>query len=99
MLQITEGLYAGDFVPLPPGRYTFGRYPDVCNLVFPMAYNVVSRVQCMLVVDAVNNIFITNESSQGTTVDDRKLRGEESVLARVGSEITFGREKMIIAYK
>ena len=99
VLQITEGLYAGDVVPLPPGRYTFGRYPDVCNLVFPMAYNVVSRVQCMLVVDAVNNIFITNESSQGTTVDDRKLRGEESVLARVGSEITFGREKMIIAYK
>lgn len=99
VLQITEGLYAGDFVPLPPGRYTFGRYPDVCNLVFPMAYNVVSRVQCMLVVDAVNNIFITNQSSQGTTVDDRKLRGEESVLARVGSEIAFGREKMIIAYK
>ena len=99
VLQITEGLFAGDLVPIPAGRYTFGRYPDVCNLVFPMAYNVVSRVQCVLVVDAVNNIFITNQSSQGTTVDNRKLRGEESVQARVGSEITFGREKMIITYK
>ena len=64
-----------------------------------MAYNVVSRVQCVLVVDAVNNIFITNQSSQGTTVDNRKLRGEESVRAQVGSEIAFGREKMIITYK
>ena len=99
VLQITEGLFAGDFVPIPSGRYTFGRYPDVCNLVFPMAYNVVSRVQCVLVVDAVNNIFITNQSSQGTTVDNRKLRGEESVRAQVGSEIAFGREKMIITYK
>ena len=99
VLQITEGLFAGDLVPIPSGRYTFGRYPDVCNLVFPMAYNVVSRVQCVLVVDAVNNIFVTNRSSQGTTVDNRKLRGEESVQARVGSEIAFGREKMIITYK
>ena len=99
VLKITEGLFAGDLVPIPSGIYTFGRYPDICNLVFPMGYNVVSRVQCVLVVDDINNIFVTNQSSQGTTVDNRKLRGEESVQARVGSVIAFGREKMIITYK
>lgn len=99
VLKITEGLFAGSTIPIQPGRYIFGRYPDICNLVYPMNYNVVSRVQCVLIVDDANQIFITDKSSHGTTVDNRRLGPEESMQAKIGSSIAFGKEKMTICYE
>ena len=99
LLKITDGLYAGGIISIPPGRYTLGRYPDICNLVYPMTYNIVSRIQCVLVVDDAKHIFITDKSSHGTTVDNRRLGPEESAQAKVGSVIAFGKEKMTICYE
>lgn len=97
-LVVTDGLYKGSTIPLSSGRYVFGRNPELCNLVFPLAYNVVSKVHLEIVVDAANNIFITDQSRFGTWVDNRKLNPGEVMKAAAGATIAFGREQMVITY-
>ena len=95
-LMVTEGFYQGSVIPLNPGEYVFGRNPEVCNLVFPMSYNVVSRVHFILSVDGINNITIINKSGNGTWIGNRKLEKDESAHACAGSTIIFGKEKVLV---
>jgi FHA domain. len=96
VLKITDGFYRGSTIPIEPGRYVVGRNPGRGNLVFPMIYNVVSRVHFDLVIDDAGNIFVTNRSSHGTWVDDRLLATNEEVKVSIGTIIGFGKEKIII---
>lgn len=98
VLMITDGFYQGSTIPISPGRYVFGRNPQLCNYVYPMAYNVVSRVHVELVIDAANNIFVTNRSNYGTWVNNRMLHLDETVKADADVNIAFGKEKMVITY-
>lgn len=95
LLQILDGFYEGSTIPITFGRTVFGRNPEQCNIVFPMVYNVVSRVQFELLVDAAG-IFVINRSSHGTWLDGRLLAKDEQRKAAVGSVIEFGNEKMTI---
>lgn len=96
VLKITDGFYQGSTIPVAPGRYIFGRNPDRCTIVYPLLYNVVSRVHFELVVDAAGNIFITGRSGHGTWLDGRRLDENTEERVPVGSTITFGKEKVII---
>ena len=95
-LTVTEGFYQGSVISLSPGEYVFGRNPEVCNLVFPMSYNVVSRIHFILSVDETNVITITNKSGNGTWIGDLKLEKDESAHACAGSTIIFGNEKVLV---
>jgi len=96
MLKIIEGFYQGSTIPIEAGRYVIGRNPERCNLVYPMIYNVVSRVHMDLTLDDAGNIFVTNRSSHGTWVGNRLLGANEEVKASIGTTIAFGKEKLII---
>lgn len=96
VLKITDGFYQGSTIPATPGRYIFGRNPDRCTIIYPLLYNVVSRVHFELVVDAAGNVFITGRSGHGTWLDGRRLAENIEEKVPIGAVITFGKEKMII---
>lgn len=96
VFKITDGFYQGSTIPVAPGQYIFGRNPGRCTIIYPLLYNVVSRVHFEIVVDAAENIFITGRSDHGTWLDGRLLEKNREEKVPVGSTITFGKEKMII---
>lgn len=96
VLKITDGFYQGSAIPITPGRYIFGRNPERCTIVYPLIYNVVSRVHFEIVVDAAGNVFITNRSGHGTWLNGRLLAENTEERVPVGAAITFGKEKVII---
>jgi hypothetical protein len=98
-LVFTEGYFKGNVLLLKPGEYLFGRNPEVCNLVYPMAYNSVSKVHFSLHYDATGKILVTDKSSFSTWIGNRELKSGESAVAVVGNVIRFGNERIIITVK
>ena len=100
VLHIKEGRFRGSTLQLKPGKFTFGRNPDECNMVFPMDYATVSRVHFVLAVDKRNRVSITDLSSYGTWVNGSRIEKGKPIRLTDGSLISFGnqKEKMVLKY-
>ena len=98
VLYIEEGYYKGSTLALKPGKYFFGRNPEVCNMVYPMNYTSVSRVHFSLDVDQNYHIVITDYSSYGTQLNSSPLEKNKPTPVNPGSAISFAnnQEKILI---
>ena len=98
VLHIEEGYYKGNTLTLKPGKYVFGRNPEVCNMVYPMNYASVSRVHFSLDVDQNYHIVITDYSSYGTWLNSSPLEKNKPTPVNPDGVISFAnnQEKILI---
>lgn len=98
VLSMKAGQYQGSTLHLKPGKYTFGRNPDQCNIVYPMDYTNVSRVHFYLTLDTEGRLYITDVSTYGTWLNQTKLEKNVSVPVKYGDIISFGnnQERILI---
>ena len=91
-LHLLDGLEAGKLIELRTNSITLGRNSKYCDLVFP-APNISrrhARIDRIIEPDGRVGFMLTDlESSLGTQLNDRVLRGESSIL-RDGDEIQIG---------
>lgn len=97
-LAVSAGVFAGSTITLKPGKYTFGRNPDTCNMVYPMAYTSVSRTHFEIVIDDKFQAFITDMSTYGTWLNGKRLGKNVSERIQTDSTVEFanGQEKITI---
>jgi S-DNA-T family DNA segregation ATPase FtsK/SpoIIIE len=92
-LHVVGGPGAGVIVPLERGRLTIGRAPG-CDLV--LTDPDVSRRHALLEVTAAAIVLTDLDSTNGTVVDGRHLRGETCVV-RAGCLISLGDSVLSVA--
>lgn len=97
-LTISAGVFAGSSITLKPGKYIFGRNPEICNMVYPMAYTSVSRTHFEIFIDDNFTVSITDMSTYGTWLNGTRLVKNVSEHIQADSTIEFanGQEKITI---
>ena len=81
----------GEVYTLSKPVTVIGRNPSRCDIVFyPNQESSMSRVHCSIRLDGKFFTLLDNNSSNGTSVNGSRIKGNDPVQLRDGDEIVMG---------
>lgn len=94
-----SGVFSGMEYSVGKAPFVVGRIPDVCTIVFPESFPLISREHLKIVYDSVTDFYwITDVSSNGTYLDGVRLVRDKRYILNNGSIIGLAGQEQLLRF-